>query len=1050
MGDAMQPNQSNCPLVLRLFGPFDLRLNGAPLPYLRTRKHQWLLALLALRHDRQVDRDWLAGTLWPESPNSQALYNLRRCLSDLRSALGTQGERLGASAARSIRLSLADASVDVLAFDTAMARGDAASLEEAVSLYRGPLMEGCTLDWVLAERQEREMAYLAALETLAAQAMTRQEAPAAVRYLRLVVATDPLRESAQRALMEAFAAGGDMAAATLVYREYRLFLHRTLNSEPAAETSALFQQIRSQAQAGSQQETPSASRHAVPSFPGRLPLPLTGFVGREQELTEIMGLLASHRLVTLMGPGGMGKTRLAIQVARRLAGNYPDGAWFVDLTGLSDAAQIPQAIASVLGFQEGTGRPLLEALTDHLGGKQMLLVLDNIEHLVEEGAVIARGLLERAPGLICLVTSRQRLAVEGEHEFTVAPLVTPSLPGTPERLLEFECVQLFVERAQTARTDFRLTDANATAVAALCDRLEGLPLAIELAAARIAVLTPAQMLAQLERRLDFLRSRRRDIADRHLSLRAAIEGSYLRLSGPLQRFFARLSVFRGGWTLEAAEEVCEEPEALDYLEALREASLVVADVEVDSAEIRFRMLETLREYAEEKLKPEWAAGLRDRHSDYFLTLAEAAEEAFFSPKQKGWLDRLQQEHDNMRAGLQHCLEGDGRDAVQGLRLVAGLFRFWYHRGHWSEGRAYCERALAQTGAQERTKWRARALYAAACIAQDMGDSRTAQAHYEEALAISREIGDRQGIAGPLFGLGRIVGGQGDLEKALALHTQSLRLRRELGDKSGVAAVLLTLGGIRSGQGDREEAQSLYEEALAIHREVGDRAGEAVSLNNLGNLILEHGRYEEARSLYEQALILNRDLEDKRGIAASLVNLGNAAAKLQEATTARANYEESLFLNRELGNRIGVAIVLVNLGNLDCDQGDYAAARDYLVESLKICREIGEKWVVAHALEGMATVYKAQGQAERVVRFLASFQALSEAISYSLPPLEQEKQDRNLESLRATLGEEAFASAWKQGRAMTLDQAIVAAGEDASAGNGDPIQELQSSSHPAHG
>src|SRR5579884_1184708 len=1050
MDDAMPPQKSKSLLVLRLFGPFDVRLKDAPLPSLRTRKHQWLLALLALRHDRQVDRDWLAGTLWPESPASQALYNLRRYLSDLRSALGSEGERLSASAARSISLSLAGASVDVLAFDAAIVRGDVASLEEAVSLYRGPLLEGCTLEWVLSERQEREMAYLAALETLAVQAMARQEAAVAIRYLRLVVATDPLRESAQRSLMQALAAGGDLAAATLVYREYRLYLHRMLHTEPAPETSALFQKIRSQTQSSSPKEIPTASRRTAPSLPGRLPLPLTGFVGREQELREIARLLASRRLVTLLGPGGMGKTRLSIQMARRLAGNYPDGAWFVDLTALSDAAQVPEAIASVLGVREERERLLLEALSEHLSGKQMLIVLDNFEHLVEEGALLARGLLERAPGLTCLVTSRQRLAVEGEQEFVVAPLVTPSLPGTPERLLEFESVQLFVERAQAVRPDFQLTDANATAVAALCDRLEGLPLAIELAAARIAVRTPAQMLSQLERRLDFLKSRRRDIAERHRTLRAVLDSSYRRLSRPLQRFFCRLSVFRGGWTLDAAEEVCKEPEALDYLEALREASFVLAEVETDSAEIRFRMLETLREYAEEKLTPEDRTGLKERHRDYFLTLAEAAEEAFFSPKQKGWLDRLQQEHDNMRAALQHCLEDEGRDAVKGLRLVGGLFRFWHHRGHWSEGRAYCERALAQAGAQERSKWRARALYAAAYLDADLGEDATAQARYEEGLAISREIGDRQGIAGALGTLGRFAQNRGELEKAQALHTQSLRLRRELGDTSGVAASLLCLGEIRAAQGDRQEAQSLFEEALAILREAGNLAWEAIALNTLGNLLLNQGRFEEARSLYEQALSLHRDLEDKRGMAASLVNLGRAVAHLQEAAAARAYYEESLFLNRELGAWSGMVITLVNLGELVCDQGDYAAARDYLVESLQLCRQLNAKFFAAATLDSMAVLYEAQGQTERAVRFFAAAQALSESISYSRPPLEQEKLDRALETLRSLLGEEAFASAWEQGRAMPLDQAIVAASEDESAGNDHPIQAPQPSARPAHG
>ncbi|HZT43605.1 MAG TPA: tetratricopeptide repeat protein [Chthonomonadaceae bacterium] len=1042
MIDATQHNPSICPLVIRLFGPFDVRLHGKLLPYLRTRKGQWLLALLALRHDRPVDRDWLAGTLWPESPASQALYNLRRSLSDLRRALGSEGARLASPTARTICLSLTDARTDVSLFDAAIARGDAASLEEAVSLYRGPLLEGCTLEWVVAERRERELAYLAALETLAAQAMAHQEVATATHYLRLVVATDPLRESAQRALLEALAADGDLAAATLAYREFRLYLHRELNAEPAPETSALFQQIRNRTQDSLQKETPSESLRAPSSLPGPLPLPLTGFVGRAQEITDITGLLASTRLVTLMGPGGVGKTRLAIQLARQLAGNYPAGVGFVDLAGLTDAAQIPQAIASVLGVRERKP-PLFEALIEHLRGRQLLLVLDNFEPLVDEGAVFVRGLLERTSGLTCLVTSRQRLGVEGEQEFVVAPLLTPSLPGTPERLLEFPSVQLFVDRAQAAQADFRLTHANAPIIAAICHRLEGIPLAIELAAARIVVITPAQMLAELERRLDFLRSRRRDITERHRSLRAALEASYRQLPSSLQRFFSRLSVFRGGWTLEAARTVCEEPLALDYLEALREASFVLAEVETDSAEIRFRMLETLREYAEEKLTPEDRTGLKERHRDYFLTLAEAAEEALVSTEQARWLHRLEQEHDNLRAALQHCLEDEDRDVVKGLRLVASLFRFWHHRGHWSEGHAWCERVLGQRDAQEGTQWRAKALCVAAFIEIHQGDYNTAQAHYEEALAISREIEDRSGIAGSLGELGSIAHTQGNLEEAQALYTQSLQLHRELGNRFGAARPLLQLGVMRASQGEWKEAQSLYEEALALNREAGNRAWEAICLNYLGNLVLDQGRYEEARSLYEQALVLNRDLEDKRGIAASLVNLGNAAAHLQEAAAARAYYEESLFLNRELGARHGVAIVLDNLGPFLCDQGDYAAARDYLVECLELCQELGTKWIAVTALEGMAAWARAQGQVERAVRLVAATGALREAFSFPRPPQDQEKVGRHLAALRADAGEEAFSAAWEEGLAMTLDQAVASALADETGCNSESIRGLKS-------
>ncbi|HLV78990.1 MAG TPA: BTAD domain-containing putative transcriptional regulator, partial [Chthonomonadaceae bacterium] len=395
-----QTQESATPLNIILFGPFHVRLDGRPLPPLRSRTEQWLLALLALRANRPVERDWLAGTLWPESDESQAANNLRRSLWNLRQALGTQAARLRAPGRHTVQLDLTGAAVDVLAFDHAIAQATPTSLQAAVTLYGGPLLEGCTEEWVFLERQAREQAYLAALETLAERASTQGETGMAVDLLRKAVQGDPLRETAQRALMQALAASGDQAAAVLAYRDYRLLLRREFNAEPDPMTAALFHQLRQEARQRPVQSVPPAQAEA------RLPAAWTGLVGREQELMEIEACLQSARLVTLTGAGGVGKTRLAIEAARHAQEEFAQGAWFIDLAALTDEALVAQAVAAVLGIREEEGRSLRETLCAGLAAQQILLVLDNCEHLIDACAHLVEALLQSGPQVRILATSR--------------------------------------------------------------------------------------------------------------------------------------------------------------------------------------------------------------------------------------------------------------------------------------------------------------------------------------------------------------------------------------------------------------------------------------------------------------------------------------------------------------------------------------------------------------------------------------------------------------------------------------------------------------------
>lgn len=719
-------------------------------------------------------------------------------------------------------------------------------------------------------------------------------------------------------------------------------------------------------------------------YTSNLPRPLTRFFGREDELARLEEALldGQGRLVTLTGPGGTGKTRLALEVAERLRGPLRDAVWFVPLADLADASLTPGAVLEALHLPHSGDAAPLDQIVQVLSGQPSLLLLDNFEQLVEEGALFVRTLLERAPTLTCLVTSRQALVLGAEREFPVFPLATPHPEDTPETLSRQECVQLFVDRAQAVRPDFQVTSANAAVLAELCGRLEGIPLALELAAARAQVLTPAQMLLQMEHRFDFLVSRQRDIAPRHRSLHAAIDLSYQLLSPNLRRFFARLSVFRGGWTTEAAQAVCEAPFALDDLSQLCECSLVAA--EEDGLEMRFRMLETLREFAGEHLDEAESAALSSRHAEFFLALAEEAEPKLSGAEQARWLGRLQTEHDNLRAALTWSKTNLG-DADTGLRLAGALGQFWCQQGYIIEGRDWLA-AMLSLAASGPAGARAKALNGAGHLACMQGDFAAARALHQEGLALARRRGDKKGAANALGNLGTVAIEQGDLAAARTLYQESLALMRVLDNKKGVATQLCGLGRIAEEQGDLAAARALHGESLALTRDLGDRQGTAVALGNLGNVVHREGDVAAAGGFYEEALAILRQLGDEQGVATALINLGNVAF----------------------------------------DRGDVAQAHALQQDSLRRFRQQGDKCGIAYGLEGLAWPVAAQGRSERAARLLGAAQALREVLGALLAPDEQPQHQCHVAAMRAALGGAAFDRAWAAGRSMPLEQAIAEA------------------------
>jgi predicted ATPase/DNA-binding CsgD family transcriptional regulator len=614
--------------------------------------------------------------------------------------------------------------------------------------------------------------------------------------------------------------------------------------------------------------------------PNNLPAQLTSFVGRERQVAEVDGLLADRRLLTLTGPGGSGKTRLAMAVAFEVLDDFEDGVWLVQLASLSAPNLVPQAVAQAVGVREEPGREIVDNLVEHLESKEMLVVLDNCEHLIDACAVLAYTLLRSCPGVRILATSREALGVDGESTWPVPPLSLPDSEHQPafESLTEYEAIRLFVERAKGVAPAFALTEQNAPAVAKLCRRLEGIPLAIELAAARVRVLSVEQISSRLEKSFALLAGSSRTADPRQRTLRAAIDWSYDLLPEEERVLLRRQSVFAGGFTLEAAEEVCsgegiEKEMVLDLLSHLLNKSLVL--MATRNGETRYRLLETVRQYGAQKLEESGeSAQTRRRHADFFLELIEQVEPNINGRDRGVWLERLELENDNLRAALAWSTEQEA-ETETGLRLTAALLWFWFHQGYWSEGRAWLHRALttqASTGRPARTSARAKALSSAGHLAYHQGDHPLARRQLEESVELWRELGGKQGLAHALRFLSAGVQPQGDYELVRSLAEESVELFREGSDTFGLTMSLGRLGSATLAQGDHAAAQSFLEEAVAICRETGDDWVLALTLRNLAIAAFRQGNYERAETLLKESLAVLQEPQEKVYTTQSLDSL----------------------------------------------------------------------------------------------------------------------------------------------------------------------------------
>ena len=735
--------------------------------------------------------------------------------------------------------------------------------------------------------------------------------------------------------------------------------------------------------------TDVAAPAAVIEVPNNLPSQLTPLIGRQAEALEIKKQIQREdlRLLTLTGPGGTGKTRLSLEVAADLLAEFPDGVFFVALAAINHSALIASTIAQTLGVKETAGSDSLDQLKDFLSARQVLLLIDNFEQVISAAPLVGE-LLNASRRLKVLVTSREPLRIYGEHEFAVQPLAVPAFDDSAntEALSQYPAVELFLARATAVKPDFRLTSENARAIAEICGRLDGLPLAIELAAARAKILTPQALLARLDSRLKLLVAGARDLPSRQQTMRGAIAWSYDLLSEDEKKLFRRLAVFVRGAELKTIAAVCDlagdlQIDVLDGVASLVDKSLLQQSGASDG-EPRFTMLETITEFALEQLETSGEADqLKRSHASVFLEFAQQAEKELLGAQPERWLDKFEAEHDNFRAALRWCENNDETDV--GLKLATSVWRFWELRGYWTEGRSQLTRLLSKSGKPGEKQIRLKALYAAGILADAQCDYAAARSLFEEKLRLHKTLDDQWGVANSINNLGIIALRERNYAAARSLYEQSLELWRGLGNEQAVALALGNLGNVADLTGDFDLARQRYQESLEIFRKLDDRRGVAFSLGRLGNVARHRAEFEVARDFYNQSLSILLELGDKRGAAHLFADMGRLANEMGQDDQARRFHEESMVIFCELGDVRGIA----------------------------------------QLLESYAQMASVRGQFHRALRLAGAAAALREKFNARLSPDDDAKLQSTLSALRENLGEIDSKTAWSEGLAMPTEKAI---------------------------
>jgi predicted ATPase/DNA-binding SARP family transcriptional activator/DNA-binding CsgD family transcriptional regulator len=994
---------------VKLLGGFSVSVGSRTVPHSewRLRKAAALVKLLAMAPGHRLHREQLMDLLWPESGRKAASNSLRKTLHAVRKTLDSAGGSgyLAGDGESLVLCPYGELWVDVDAFERAAAtarrsRGRAA-YRAALELYTGELLpEDRYEGWAEGRREELRHLRLAMLVELAELYEAHGEVVAAVEPLQKVIADEPTNEEAHARLMRLYALTGREGDGLLQYERLRDALSGQLGAEPSTATKRLredlaagrFPMAPAQPSDPSRDDTKDASKY-------NLPAPRSSFVGRVQEIVEIKRTLAMTRLLTLTGAGGSGKTRLALEVARDLVGVYPDGAWLVELASLPEEKLVAKTVAEALGVPERPQELLSDTLADVLRDREMLLLMDNCEHLVEAAARLVDALLDSCARLRVLATSREALGLEGEIRWPVPTLSVPERgrEPSPEELEGYESIRLFVERAGGHDPSFSLNQQNGRAVVDICRTLEGIPLAIELAAASVGILSLERISQSLKGSIELLARGGRMAAPRQRTLRGALDWSYGLLSESEKALFRRLSVFAGGSTLEAIEVVTSgegvrQNEVTDLLSGLVDKSLVVAE-QTSNEGVRYRLLEPIRQYALGKLEESGKAqDVKRSHAEYFLALAEEAEPQLIGPREAEWFDRLGAELGNLRTALSWAQARD--EAELGLRLAGALMWFWSWEGLLGEGRSWLEEALAHEGPTSALA-RAKALGAASSLARAQGDLRRAKLAAEEGLRLSKEAATEGSRLPFLLGgspaayflnlLALVSGEEGDHERLAKLSAEGLRLSRQVNDEQGIVSSLLTVAVATVRQGDYGRAVELYEKGLSLSRELDSASLRFLYLSNWGYAALLRGDYQRGTALAEEAVELGK--ERRRGFMGGLPyaldTLGWAALLSSEPKRAEATFEENLTASKKLG----------------------------------------DKGILMISLEGLACVAAAEGETLRAARLFGAAETLMETTGLRLTPQEDAMIKPYRTSARSWLGDVAWEEALAEGRAMGLERAI---------------------------
>lgn len=908
-------------LQIHLFGHLRLLVDGQPYRFHTLPKTPLLLAYLLLHRDTAVPRDHLAYLLWDDVPESEARANLRRHLHDLRRALPAATDWVFSDAKSVQWQPAATIWLDVAEFERLSQ--DTGRLAEAITLYTGDLLQELYDDWLIPHRERLRGLYFTAVTRLMERERRQGDLTQAMIYARQLLHHDPLREDVVRALILMRHESGDRAGAMQLYQQFAARLDEELGVAPMPETTATYDAIATNTPLPTTASSPPVSPLPSPSPPHplspsppqhNLPARLTSFVGREQEMGQVCRLLTGNgRLLTITGPGGSGKTRLALEAAHSLwqnqPGDFPQGVFFVGLAAVNNPDFVVTAVAETLNLREIPGQPGLPGLINQMRPQKLLVVLDNFEHLLPAATVVS-DLLTAVPGLRLLVTSQTPLHLYGEQEFPLAPLPLPDLENLPPpaELRQFAAIALFVERLQTVQLGFELTAENGQTIAEICHYLDGIPLALELAAARGKLFTPAAILGQLSHRLRFLSSQARNLPARHQTLRAAIDWSYNLLEPVEQELFSRLALFASSFTEEAAAALCTdlfaEPTAVsEHLYSLVDKSILRALPPDDVGEQRFRMLQTLREYGLEKLSQHPAATeIQYRHALYCTTLAQQAESELRFGDQAAALRRLRREDANLMAALEWLMAhlDDPENGRLAALLVSTQERFWSLQGRFSEASLWFGRVLPLAvllPTDEQIK-----LYnRAGVIAQQQGDYATAATHHAAALTLARQHEELLPLAHTLHYLGFAAGRQGDYEEARRLLEESLALYRQSPEDNvaSVTTLLNNLSIVYRRMGDMDKAIAVLSEALTLKRERNDKIGLPAVLGNLGQMLADQGDLTQAEAYVREGLLIRMELQDQPGLLISIEQMADLWWQRGQTATAVTLFAAATRQRREI-------------------------------------------------------------------------------------------------------------------------------------------------------